>query len=184
MTARTKKVWLILALVLPAAFMVAASHLHRITWAPTLFSAFVLVPLWYFNRGMRETERVQIEAAKIIDRLLVDAIDPDVIAAAVEWLRKHASYIVPLTAQTRTLMAAKQQQLPDWDEWLRAQQDVRREHPMALNDKDTIPPPSSADLLPERIARLVHEAREAGLSDETIAAELQDAANALLEGLS
>jgi hypothetical protein len=55
---------------------------------------------------------------------------------------------------------------------------------MALNDKDMIPPPSSADLLAERIARLVHEAREAGLSDETIAAELQDAADALLEGLS
>jgi hypothetical protein len=111
MTARTKKVWLILALVLPAAFMVAASHLHRTTWAPILFSAFLLVPLWYFNRGMRETERVQVEAAKIIDRLLAGATDPDVIADAVEWLRKHASYIVPLTAQTRALMAAKQRQL-------------------------------------------------------------------------
>jgi hypothetical protein len=183
MTARTKKVWLILALVLPAAFMVAASHLHRITWTPTLFSTFLLVPLWYFNRGMRETERVQVEAAKIIDRLLAGATDPDVIADAVEWLRKHASYIVPLTAQTRALMAAKQRQLTS-GEWLRAQQDVRREHPMALNDKDTIPPPTSADLRAERIARLVHEAREAGLSDETIAAELQDAADALHEGIS
>jgi hypothetical protein len=55
---------------------------------------------------------------------------------------------------------------------------------MALNDKGTIPPPTSADLLAERIARLVHEAREAGLSDETIAAELQDAADALHESLS
>jgi hypothetical protein len=113
MIARTKKVWLILALVLPAAFIVAASHLHRTTWAPILFIAFLLAPLWYFNRGMRETERVQVEAAKIIDRLLVDATDPDVIADAVEWLRKHASYIVPLTAQTRALMAAKQPQSPD-----------------------------------------------------------------------
>ena len=59
-----------------------------------------------------------------------------------------------------------------------------REHQMALNDKDTIPPPTSADLLAERVARLIQEAREAGLSDETIAAELQDAADALLEGLS
>jgi hypothetical protein len=59
-------------------------------------------------------------------------------------LRKHASYIVPLTAQTRTLMAAKQWQLPDLrDEWLSAQQNVRGEHPMALNDKDTILPPTS-----------------------------------------
>jgi hypothetical protein len=55
---------------------------------------------------------------------------------------------------------------------------------MALNDKDTIPPPTSADLLAERIARLVLKAREAGLSAETIAAELQDAADALLKGLS
>ena len=113
MTARTKKVWLILAVVLPAAFIVAASHLYRTTWAPTLFSAFLLVPLWYFNREMRETERVQVEAAKIIDRLLAGATDPDAIADAVEWLRKHASYIVPLTAQTHALMAAKQRQLPD-----------------------------------------------------------------------
>jgi hypothetical protein len=49
MIARTKKVWLILALVLPTAFIVAASHLHRTTWAPILFIAFLLAPLWYFN---------------------------------------------------------------------------------------------------------------------------------------
>jgi hypothetical protein len=58
------------------------------------------------------------------------------------------------------------------------------EHQMALNDKGTIPPPTSADLLAERIARLILEARDAGLSDETIAAELQDAVDALHEGLS
>jgi hypothetical protein len=58
------------------------------------------------------------------------------------------------------------------------------EHPMAINDKDTISPPISAGLLAERIARLIPEAREAGLSDETIAAELQDAAEALHGGLS
>ena len=55
---------------------------------------------------------------------------------------------------------------------------------MALNDEDPIPPPTSADLLAERLARLILEAREAGLSDEVIAAELQDAADALLEGIS
>jgi hypothetical protein len=53
---------------------------------------------------------------------------------------------------------------------------------MAMHDKDTIPPPTSADLRAERVARLILEAREAGLSDEVIAAELQDAADALLEG--
>jgi hypothetical protein len=54
---------------------------------------------------------------------------------------------------------------------------------MAMHDKGTIPPPTSPDLLAERIARLVHEAREAGLSDEVIAAEMQDAADALHEGM-
>ena len=54
---------------------------------------------------------------------------------------------------------------------------------MALNDEVPIPPPTSADLLAERLARLILDAREAGLSDEVIAAELQDAADALLEGL-
>ena len=43
---------------------------------------------------------------------------------------------------------------------------------------------ASADLLTERIARLVQQARDAGWPDETIAAELQDAADALHEGLS
>jgi hypothetical protein len=38
--------------------------------------------------------------------------------------------------------------------------------------------------LAERVARLVLEAREAGLSDEVIAAELQDAGDALIEGLT
>ena len=50
------------------------------------------------------------------------------------------------------------------------------------NMDDDIPPPTSADLLGERIARLIHEAREAGLSDEIIAAEFQDAAEMLHEG--
>ena len=59
-----------------------------------------------------------------------------------------------------------------------------RSHPMALNDEEQIPPPTSADLLAERIARLILDAREAGLSDGVILAELQDAANSLLEGLT
>jgi hypothetical protein len=40
------------------------------------------------------------------------------------------------------------------------------------------------ELLAEHVAALVLEAQEAGLSDETILAELQDAAAALHEGLS
>jgi hypothetical protein len=55
---------------------------------------------------------------------------------------------------------------------------------MALNDKGTIPPPATEELLAEHVAALVHAAREAGLSDEVIQEVLQDAADALLEGLS
>ena len=55
---------------------------------------------------------------------------------------------------------------------------------MPLNDEDPIPPPTSADLLAERLARLILDAREAGLSDAVILAELQDAADGLIDGLT
>jgi hypothetical protein len=53
---------------------------------------------------------------------------------------------------------------------------------VAIDDKSTIPPPVTANLLAEHLAVLIHEAREAGLSDETILAELEDAADALHMG--
>lgn len=55
---------------------------------------------------------------------------------------------------------------------------------MAIDEQGKIPPPATADLLAQHVAVLVHEAREAGLSDEVIAAELEDAAAALHEGLT
>jgi hypothetical protein len=54
---------------------------------------------------------------------------------------------------------------------------------MAPNDKDTIPPPATEELLARHVAELVHAARECGLADEIIQDVLQDAADALGEGL-